>query len=453
MDCDSIHRYDLVVSPETAFLAFQAEPHTVWLDSCGPLTPRSRYSYLAIWPFEMLSHDIFAALDGALHRFARPAQPGLPPFTGGAVGFLGYELGASLNIAPRHPGLPGIPDFCVGLYDLVLVFDRLASRAWLFSSGLPETEPSRRAARAAARAAGVLARLHAGPSHHAAPVCLRWAAETQRAVHEARVARAIAYIHAGDIYQANITMAFSAARPPGLAAADIHLALRAASPAPFSAFLGLEGGCAIASASPERFLSVDADGRIEARPIKGTRPRGADPLTDAALLAELLASPKDHAENLMIVDLLRHDIARVAEIGSVHVPELAVAESFANVHHLVSIVRGRLRADATAIDLLRAAFPGGSITGAPKRRAQQIIHALEPTARGPYCGSVLWLGWDGSMDSSIAIRTVTVGPELITVQAGGGVVADSDPGGEYEELLVKVLPLLGAVGRKEAVLF
>ncbi len=443
----------LCISPEQAFAAFSADPHTAWLDSAGPLTGRSSHSYLATDPFEVFTTDVFARLAAALRRFAQPAALGRTPFIGGAIGFLAYEFGATLERIPRHPAPPGLPDASIGLYDVILAFDRRDNTAWLHASGLPETNQQRRAARATARAQATLNRLAHANHAPANPPALIWEPETPRALHEARIARTIAYIEAGDIYQANITAAFHAARPAAVSPADIHAALRAASPAPFGAFLGLGQDYAIASVSPERFLSLNASGAIEARPIKGTRPRHPDPATDAALLAELLASPKDHAENLMIVDLLRHDISRVAEIGSVQVSQLATAETFANVHHLVSAVHGQLRPGATALDLLRAAFPGGSITGAPKRRAQQIIHELEPAARGPYCGTVFWLGWDGAMDSSIAIRTAAITPDWVTIQAGGGIVADSDPAAEYEEMLVKARPLLRALGSKEGLLF
>ncbi len=437
----------LAMPAEQAFLAWCNAPFTAFLESGGPAGPRSRTSYLAIDPFELLAGDPFDALAGALQRFGQPAAAAPVAFAGGAVGFIGYECGAALQDVPRHAGPPGIPAFSLALYDLVLAFDAASGRAWLISSGLPEMDPARRAARAATRARMVLDRLAKGRLHTPAPVQLAWREEASRATHQARVARAIAYIEAGDIYQANITAAFVAPRPLGTAAPDIYWALRAASPAPFSAFLHTGGHTAIASVSPERFLAVDAQGGIEARPIKGTRPRDADPARDAALLAELLASPKDAAENLMIVDLLRNDIARVASPGSVRVPELAGAESFASVHHLVSAVQGRLRPGATAASLLRAAFPGGSVTGAPKRRAQQIIHELEPAARGPYCGAMLWLGWDGAMDSAIAIRTATIGPDSVTLQAGGGIVADSQPAAEYDEMMDKAGPLLRALGR------
>ena len=423
-------------SPRSAFLCWAEDPFVAWLDSRGPVAGRSRYSYLAVEPFDAAEDCSLALLADRMARFRLPSGP--VPFSGGAVGFLSYELGQG---APRT-----VPDGCFGFYDVVLAFDRRDRRAWLLSSGLPEQEPARRAARARARAGAVLRRLRQGAPAPMRPPALAWRAETARAVHMTRVARTIAYIEAGDICQANVTARYLADRPPETSAAAIHLSVRAGSPAPYGAYLGCGPGLALASASPERFVGVSAEGDIEARPIKGTRPRSADAAQDAALAAELLASPKDRAENLMIVDLLRHDIGRVAQIGSVTVPELAVLESFASVHHLVSAVRGRLRTGLTAIDLLRAAFPGGSVTGAPKIRAMQIIRALEPAPRGAYCGAIAWLGWDGAMDSSVAIRTLTITPGQVVAQAGGGIVSDSDPADEYEEMMVKIRPLLLALG-------
>jgi para-aminobenzoate synthetase component 1 len=273
----------------------------------------------------------------------------------------------------------------------------------------------------------------------------------------ARVAQALEYIRAGDIYQANITAAFKARRPAARAA-DIFRALQAENPAPFSAFVAFANDCAIASVSPERFVRIDHAGNTEARPIKGTRPRGATPAADAAQANALLASEKDRAENLMIVDLLRNDLSRVSRTGSVAVPRLNELESFASVHHLVSTITATLQPGKSAVDLLRAALPGGSITGAPKIRAMQIIAELEGAARGPYCGSAFWIGFDGAMDSNILIRTLTVTESEIIAQAGGGIVADSEPAGEWDEVMVKVTPLLRALGdvpcgAQQAVLF
>jgi len=217
----------------------------------------------------------------------------------------------------------------------------------------------------------------------------------------------------------------------------------AINPAPFAAYLNF-GETVIESASPERFLSL-RNGWVETRPIKGTRPRGSTAEEDERLATELLASEKDNAENVMIVDLLRNDLSRVCRDGSVSVPELCALETYATVFHLVSTVVGEMRPGLGAVDLLRASFPGGSITGAPKIRAMEIIAELEPTQRGPYCGSVGWFGFDGGMDTSIVIRTYAIKDGWVTFQAGGGIVADSDPAAEYEESLAKARALIRAL--------
>ncbi len=430
--------------PAEVFLCFQHDRHIAWLDS-QEAGPRGRTSYLCVAPFEV--HDRgspFSVLNNFGDRFHDP-QSGAPvPFAGGAVGFLGYESAALLENVPRHAN-PGIPDFCIGFYDVVFAWDHLDRRFLLISSGLPETVTRARALRARTRADAILHRLAAGGVSPPAPKNLAWKQHSPRRLHESRVARAITYIEAGDIFQANITARFSAAKPPDMSPAAIHLALRAANHAPYGAYLAC-GSLAISSVSPERFLSLSPAGQIETRPIKGTARRGENPAEDEALATALLASSKDRAENLMIVDLLRNDIGRVAAFGSVHVTQLARLETFARIHHLVSCVRGTLRPGTNAADLMRAAFPGGSITGAPKIRAMEIIHEIEAIPRGPYCGSIFWLGLDGAMDSSIAIRTATITPEAITVQAGGGIVADSDPAAEYEEVMIKIRPLLHALG-------
>ncbi len=438
--------------PADVFGCLADDPALAWLDSQGPALGRGRFSYLCVEPFQILvaeaaDPDPLPRLAGLLAAYRQTGTAGPVPFAGGAVGFLGYELANRLDRVPR-PAADGtdIPDFWFGLYDLILAFDRQDERLWLISSGLPETRPAARRLRARHRAEHLLRRLsRPGPATPQLPP-LAWQPEVTAEEHIARVARTIGLIAAGDISQANITARFFAARPQHATAADIHRALRAGNPAPYGAYLACGDRLAIASVSPERFLGLTADGAIEARPIKGTRPRAAAPAQDAAHLAELLASEKDFAENLMIVDLMRNDIGRVADIGSVTVPELARPESFAHVHHLVSSVRGRLRAGLSATDLLRATFPGGSVTGAPKVRAMQVIAEVERAARGPYCGAVAWLGWDGAMDSSIAIRTLTITPQAVIAQAGGGIVADSDPAAEYEELMVKIRPLLAALG-------
>lgn len=408
------------IAPGRLFAALAEEPNVAFLDSGGAIEPRSRWSWLAVRPFRALIDAPWPALAAALAECRGR--------TGCAIGFIGYETATGWHTAPTHSRPSGQPDSTVFFYDTVFAFDRLEHRAWACGEG------ERLRARAQASAPG------------RRKVGLAWRHETPRAVHEARIRRAIDYIEAGDIYQANITARARAARPDGLRASDIHLALRAASPAPFGAFLDCGPALAVASASPERLVSLEANGAIEARPIKGTAPRGADALQDAALARALLASGKDRAENLMIVDLLRHDIGRVAEIGSVRVPALCTLESFAQVHHLVSVVQGRLRDDATAVDLLRVLSPGGSVTGAPKQRAMQVIAELEQCARGPYCGAMVRFDFDGGMDSSILIRTLAIREDEVAAHAGGGIVAESDPAAEWAEMMLKLRPLLVTLG-------
>ena len=452
------------MEPGDAFRRFAGEPGLVFFDSGGAGGERSRYSYLCIDPFRvLLVRDGIVTIDGgivegdAFSVLARelgreelgrmchsPQTPrhslrgdleilgSAPPFRGGAAGFIGYDMGAALDRAPRAPGaLAGIPDMQFGFYDTVLAFDHDARAVWLLAPP------------GAGRDA-ILARLAEATPPFPPPQSLSWDMLVSRDVHVQRVQRVRDFIAAGDIYQANIAAWFEAARPDGLSAPAVYMALRAASPAPFGAYVDCGGGCAVLSASPERFVRLTPSGDIETRPIKGTRPRGADAAEDAALATELLSSAKDRAENLMIVDLLRNDIARVAD--RVTVPSLYALESFAHVHHLVSTVRGRLGAGLDAVDLLRASFPGGSVTGAPKLRAMAIIAALEGRARGPYCGAAAWIGFDGGMDSNILIRTMTVARDRVVAQAGGGIVADSDPAAEWDEVLVKILPLLRATG-------
>ncbi len=324
----------------------------------------------------------------------------------------------------------GFPDLELGWYDTVIAVDHRDRRAFVFASGDA----------AEARAQWALARLE----RKGQPAPLEWeiAPEPDLSAEQYRraVRRTIDYIEAGDIYQANMTQRFQADLPAGFNRLALYAALRQRNPAPFAAFIDF-GETALLSSSPERFLKVDA-GVIETRPIKGTRPRGSNPALDAALGRELLASEKDRAENLMIVDLLRNDLGRVAKLGSVQVPVLIGLESYATVHHLVSVVTAELDDGKSVVDLLRAAFPGGSVTGAPKIRAMEIIAELEPTERGPYCGAIGYLSAGGAMDTNIVIRTLLIDRDRISFQVGGGIVADSDPQGEWQESLTKAKALI-----------
>jgi para-aminobenzoate synthetase component 1 len=336
------------------------------------------------------------------------------------------------------------PDLILGFYDLVMSFDHQENRAWVFSSGYPAADHETHAEQ---RLAWLLNELNHLPP--LAPlienICDKEdiSANFTSASYQAAVSKVIDYILAGDIFEANISQRFKAVLPAEVLPFQLYRRLRYLNPAPFAAFLNF-GQIVLASASPERFLKVSGK-HVEARPIKGTRKRGNTTESDARLAQELLHSEKDHAENVMIVDLLRNDLSRVCEDHSVKVTQLCGLESYAAVHHLVSVVNGTLRENFNVIDLLRASFPGGSITGAPKVRAIDIIAEIEPTQRGAYCGSIGYIGFNGDMDFSITIRTFAIKNNIATFQAGGAIVADSEPEEEYAETLTKAQALKNAL--------
>ncbi len=401
-------------------------PHLLFLDSAEFHHERGRYSYVMAAPAEFHTStppgvDAFTFLKQRLPKPV-PTLPGLPPFQTGYAGLFGYELNAQLEaIAPRSV----VPSFAVGRYDWVVAFDHLTKYTWLMAR--PEAK---------AMVPKLIELIHgAAPTLPArSGVLIAVQSNVSRPQYIRAVAQAVEYIRAGDIFQVNLSQQFSAKVTDS--PLSLYDTLRRVSPAPFSAYFDL-GKSQLLSASPERFLVVDAEGKISTRPIKGTRPRGATPAEDEQIRRELASNPKDRAENVMIVDLLRNDIGKVAKFGSVRVPKVCELETFGYVHHLVSEVTGQLREDATAFDLLRASFPGGSITGAPKVRAMEIIRELESHRRGAYCGNLGFLSGDGAMDTNILIRTMTLQMGVAMFPMGGGIVADSVPETEYDETLHK----------------
>jgi len=444
--------------------ALLARPWHVFLDSGRGGREAGRYDIVASDPYatlttrgdtteirtrdgaELSARDPLELLKAALGE--RAEKPGPLPFAGGAIGYFAYDLGR------RFERLPAVaeddiraPEMAVGLYDWACVVDHVARQAWLVGAGRDE--------RTFDEWEALIERLHPSeaseslprvpPFAAVSPIRSSYDSESYRRAFE----RVKAHIRAGDCYQINLTRRFEAdVRGHSWPA---YLELRRLSPAPFSAYLGLPE-LDVLSSSPERFLKV-AGGRVETKPIKGTRPRSPDPARDAALAAELRASAKDRAENVMIVDLLRNDLGKACAPGSVQVEKLFAIESFANVHHLVSTVVGRLRSDRHALDLVRGAFPGGSITGAPKVRAMQIIEELEPQRRSVYCGCIGYVGFDGDLDLNIAIRTLVRCGDRLYAWAGGGVVADSRVDAEYQEGLDKasaLLAVLSACGQEAA---
>jgi len=417
---------------------FSGLPYVVFLDSSaqGAL---SRYSFLAADPVAV-ARTPEAARDMLRIHQHRPLA-GLPPFQGGIAGYVGYDWGAELERVRRPPAdrlTPQLPDVALALYDWVIAWDHLEAKAWLIATGSGEG--------ATARTAWARDRLAAAPPalrDHPAPSPEPPQSNFARAEFEAAVSRIREYIAAGDVYQVNLSQRFHA--PFAGSALALYRRLRARNPAPFGAYLEF-ADAQVASISPERFLRLEATTRAaEARPIKGTRPRGTTPANNDSLARELLESEKDHAENVMIVDLLRNDVGKVCRPGSVRVPRLFALESHPTVHHLVSTVTGQLADGADAFDLLRAAFPGGSVTGAPKIRAMQIIAELERTPRGLYCGAIGYVSATGAMDFNIPIRTIVLQGGSATFHAGAGIVWDSEPVAEYEETLAKARTMIEAL--------
>jgi para-aminobenzoate synthetase component 1 len=424
-------------------------PWAVFLDSGQHHPAQSRYDILAAQPYvRLVTRGSLTEIQGDTVELSRedpfalvrrfldmaPASGCGLPFSGGAIGYFGYDLARRLGPLPaRAREVERIPDMAIGIYDWAVVVDHRERRCWLAGQGRdPETD---------VRWDGLVARFTMPPRERAR-VPFRITSPVTSNMTRERYGRAFRrihdYIRDGDCYQVNLAQRFAAD-----ASGDAWLAyqaLRVINPAPFSAFFSTPY-VQVLSASPERFLKVE-EGRVETRPIKGTRPRAGHPRLDAELAEALRSSEKDRAENVMIVDLLRNDLSKNCRLGSVKVPKLFDVESFATVHHLVSTVTGELEAGRDALDLLRGCFPGGSITGAPKLRAMQIIEELELNRRGVYCGAIGYVGFNGNMDVNIAIRTLIYAGGVIRCWAGGGIVADSRAEDEYQETFDKAAAML-----------
>jgi para-aminobenzoate synthetase component 1 len=482
-----MNRYPLieeVFTPWTALELFELikdRPHSFFLDSGMDPQRLGRYSFLGSEPFLVMNsqgskitlirgqeHKVqhgnpFDALGKLLEVYKLDHYPAPVPFLGGAVGYFSYDL---CHFVERLPSTAvddlKLPESHFAFYDTVVAFDHLENKAYLVATGFPELEEGQRLKRARMRLEGMKDWLCSNHSVVASEArqfrdrdCLVAAAPhndrqggeimlKSNFTHEGyikAVNRVREYIAAGDVFQVNLSQRFEADLKTS--PYELYERLRAVNPAPFASYLNFPA-VAIVSASPERFLKVQSD-LVETRPIKGTRPRGGDPLQDERLAQELTHSPKDRAENVMIVDLERNDLGRVCHYGTVKVTELASLETFPTVFHLTSTIVGRLRRGKSNIDLLKATFPGGSITGAPKVRAMEIIDELEPTRRSVYTGSVGYLSFDENLDINIVIRTFLVKGGKAYFQVGGGIIYDSDPEAEYVETLDKAKALIRAL--------
>ncbi len=467
--CPLIEEIDAKLTPLDAFALLKDEQFCFFLDSGMDPHKLGRYSFVGSDPFMVLSTrdnectisqgsekssfcgNPFDALAHFLEVYRLDSCSSPVPFIGGAVGYFSYDLCHLIEQLPSTTvDDTKLPECYFGFYDLILAFDNLHGKAYVISTGFPETEETKRMKRAKKRLNEVKAQL-AQASDSGTEASLTPASSPiepalleggfTHAEYVAAVEKARQYIIAGDIFEVNLSQRFEAEL--SITPYQLYRRLRQINPAPFACYLGFDE-VQVVSASPERFLRLRGD-RVETRPIKGTRPRGKTPEEDEALANELLNSPKDRAEHIMIVDLERNDLGRLCRFGTVKVTELAVLEVFPTVFHLTSTVVGRLRESKKGIDLLKATFPGGSVTGAPKVRAMEIIDELEPTRRSVYTGSIGYLSFSGDLDLNIAIRTFLVKENMAYFQVGGAVTYDSDPETEYQETLDKARALVDAL--------
>jgi len=455
-------------SSAEVFGHFHQEPFAFFLDSGMDPAKLGRYSFIGWDPFLVLKSrgdeltllgagrverrrgNPFRALGELLEEYDLDPRGAPTPLVGGAVGYLSYDLCHLIeNVPSKAIDDLQLPECCLGFYDVVVTFDHLQQRTYIASSGFPEQDEGRRLKRARERLEQVRDRIARArprlPGQYPPPPGNRVAAMPQSNFTHQEYLRAVEiareYIISGEIYQVNLSQRFEGRLTTH--SYDLYRRLRTINPAPFAAYLNCDE-VTVLSASPERFLKLDGN-RVETRPMKGTRPRGRSAAEDAALAVELQDSIKDRAENVMIVDLERNDLGRVCRIGTVNVSELCTLEEYATVFQLTSCVEGRLANGKSRIDLLEACFPGGSITGAPKIRAMEIIDELEPTRRSVYTGSIGYLSFSGQMDLNIVIRTILVKNDGVYLQVGGGIVYDSEPEAEYQETLHKAKALFQAL--------
>jgi para-aminobenzoate synthetase component I len=454
--------------PIDMFQIFADKKWNMLMDSADGLQKghgTNRYSYILIDPFDVyilqLSDlkaqdqdpvDPLADLRQLASRYRLKAVENLPPFQGGLAGYLSYDLTSVYHPVPMPKNNDlNFPEVCIGFYDLICAFDHLAQRAYIIASGWPETQNHKRQKRIVKRIEWFKQQINSLRQNPNSTISklqkdIIIKSNFTKAHYLNAVEKIIEYIRAGDIFEVNLTQRFEALLPDGFDDYALFKKLCRISPSPFAAYLNL-APFKILSASPERFIKLQGRA-VETRPIKGTRARSSNPQIDEANKQHLLNSEKDIAENIMIVDLMRNDLSKVCEDDSVIVHQLCGHEAYPTVHHLVSVILGQLNADQDAFSLLKGAFPGGSITGAPKIRAMQIINEIEPKARGPYCGNIVLIGFDGNMDSSIVIRSYVIKNNYLTFHAGGAIVLDSSPLEEYEETLSKSYALRMALTGK-----
>ncbi len=470
-----LYELEYFIDPVSLYGFLRNEPYSSFLDSAMDYEKLGRFSFVGYDPFMVLEtrgEDIavmtadgtekvkanpFQFLRSLLSYYETKPASGEIPFSSGCIGYFSYDLRYFTEKLPSTAKDDiALPDMILSFYDVVLIFDNLLKKAYISSSGLPLLDAKKNSARAESRLEYAKRYVYSIPSNifngpeplyrNSRPDYSGISSNFTRNSYKEAIKRAKDYIKEGDIYQVNLSQRLSTEFSGD--SFELYKTLRRINPAPFAAYLNYDKFQVI-SASPERFLRISGKD-IETRPIKGTRPRGINDTEDARLKDELIRSEKDRAEHLMIVDLERNDIGRVCEYGSVAPVEFIITESYSTVHHLVSTVSGRLKDGVDVVDCLLNCFPGGSITGAPKIRAMEIIEELEPTKRGIYTGSIGYIDFSGNSDLSIVIRTVIAKDGVLHFQVGGGIVADSDADKEFDETMDKARAIIDAINIEKA---
>ena len=412
-----------------------------------------RYSFISTNPFAVFSalngdiffnykkiskqpYDLnpFNVLNKFMQDYKIETNQDLPPFQGGAMGYFSYEIGSYLENIPLNQELSDYDDMIIGIYDWVISFDHREKKVFITACGF--NKDANKTIDFIYNKIKKIDNFDLVQPKKSSQVIT----DFNKIEYEKSVSKVIDYIYDGDIFQANMTQPFKV-HYKDASPLQVYQYLSHINPAPFSAYIDC-GNFVIASSSPERFIEVNRTGIVETRPIKGTAPRSDNLIKDKKLGDDLLKSEKDRAENIMIVDLMRNDLSRVCKAGSISVPKVCDLETYQSIHHLVSIVKGELQENKNAFDLLKNCFPGGSITGAPKIRSQEIIAKLESCNRGIYCGCIGYIGFDGVMDTNIAIRTMTLKDNIASFNAGGGIVSDSKPESEYDETMIKAYKMI-----------
>ncbi len=441
------HKRDLIILSSRTKMKDHSQYSFICFDSFASFRTKNLQSY---WNNHLVNvGNPFDFINKKIKQYQVAKNKTLPPLQGGVVGYFGYEAGHYLESLPIVIDNIQLPDIYVNFYHSIIAIDHLSNQSWIISTGFPEKKCRLRKKIAKKNIFEIKRRIEKSVADTVENYSSKKLTDTitsnfTKNTYMKAVLDTKKYIINGDIFEANISQQFSSTIVDGVSELEIYFKLMKVNPAPYSSFVKMPNNSCIISASPERFIKIENQA-IETYPIKGTRKRSKNAKEDSRLAEELLSSEKDHAENVMIVDLMRNDLSRVCQLGSIKVDELCALKSFETVHHLVSKITGQLKKEMTATDVIKASFPPGSVTGAPKIRAMEVISELEMQARGPYCGCIGYLSFTGDMDTSVTIRSYFINNRKIFFSTGGAITLDSNAEEEFFESLTKANALIRAL--------